>query len=55
MQDFDTINHELLLIKLHAYGFSMHSLLICMSNRKQRVKISNIFSSWTDLIKGIPQ
>ena len=25
---FDTINHELLLAKLHVYGFSMHSLLI---------------------------
>ena len=25
---FDTINHELLLAKLHEYGFSMHSLLI---------------------------
>ena len=38
---FDTINHELLLTKLHAYGFSMHSLLILssyLSNRKQRVK-----------------
>ena len=37
----DTINHELLLAKLHAYGFSAHSLLILSSylfNRKQRVK-----------------
>ena len=36
----DTINHELLLAKLHEYGFSMHSLLILsnyLSNRKQSI------------------
>ena len=40
-KSFETINHELLLTKLHAYGFIMHSLLILssyLSNRKQRVK-----------------
>ena len=54
----DATNHELLLAKLHAYGFSMHSLLILssyLSNRKQRVKINNSFSSWADLIQGVPQ
>ena len=55
---FDTINHELLLAKLHAYGFSEQALLILssyLSNRKQRVKINNTFSSWTDLIQDVPQ
>ena len=55
---FDTINHELHLAKLHAYGFSEQALLILssyLSNRKQRVKINNTFSSWTDLIQSIPQ
>ena len=36
----------------------MHSLLILssyLSNRKQRVKINNSLSSWTDLIQSIPQ
>ena len=28
---FDTINHELILAKFHAYGFSKHSLLIISS------------------------
>ena len=40
---FDTIKHKLLLPKLHAYGFSMNSLLILSNylfNRKQRVKIN---------------
>ena len=55
---FDTINHELLLAKLYAYGFTKHSLLELLSylsNRKQRVKINNTFSSWKDLIQGVPQ
>ena len=55
---FDIINHELLLAKLHAYVFSEQALLILssyLSNRKQRVKINNTFSSWTDLIQGVPQ
>ena len=55
---FDTINHELLIAKLYAYGFSKSSLLLIssyLSNRKQRVKIGNTFSSWVDLIQGVPQ
>ena len=45
---FDTINHELLLAKLDAYNFSMHSLMILssyLSKRKERVEINNSFSS----------
>ena len=45
---FDAINHTLLLAKLHAYGFSKQALaIICsyLSNRKQRIKINNVFSS----------
>ena len=45
---FDTINRRLLLAKLHAYGFSKQTLAITCSyltNREQRIKISNIFSS----------
>ena len=55
---FDTINHQLLLAKLHAYGFSQQVLaIICryLSNGKQRIKINNIFSSWKDLILVVPQ
>ena len=54
---FDTINHPLLLVKLHAYEFSKQAFnKICsyLSNRKQRIKI-NIFSSWKDLILGVLQ
>ena len=54
---FDTINHQLLLAKLHAYGFSKQALArVCsyLSNWKQRIKI-NVFSSWKDLILGVPR
>ena len=55
---FNTINHELLIAKLHAYGFSKDSLKIllsCLSDRWQRTKINLSFSSWSELLKGVPQ
>ena len=55
---FDCINHDLLLAKLHAYGFSIEALKMIkcyLSNRNQRVKINTSFSSWTDLLIGVPQ
>ena len=55
---FDCINHELLIAKLHAYGFSMESLKMIkdyLSNRRQRVKINSAFSEWSDLLLGVPQ
>ena len=55
---FNTAYHQLLLAKLHAYGFSKQALAIICSyllNRKQRIKINNVFSSWKDLILGVPQ
>ena len=45
---FNTINHELLIAKLHAYAFSKDSfkiLLSCLSDRWQRTKINLSFSS----------
>ena len=47
-----------MLAKLYAYGFSKQTLaVICsyLSNQKQRIKINNVFSSWKDLILGVPQ
>ena len=55
---FDCINHDLLIAKLHAYGFSPPALKLIksyLSNRKQRVKINSSFSTWSDLIMGVPQ
>ena len=55
---FDCLNHELLIAKLHAYGFSKESLELIRSylkNRWQRTKINNSFSSWSELLMGIPR
>jgi len=55
---FDCINHELLIAKLHAYGFGTEALEMIhdyLKNRKQRVKINTTFSTWSDLLKGVPQ
>ena len=55
---FDCLNHDLLIAKLHAYGFSKSSLQIIMSylkDRWQRTKINSSFSSWSELLAGVPQ
>ena len=55
---FDCINHELLIAKMEAYGFDHSSLTyICsyLSDRKQRTKINNSFSSWCNIKSGVPQ
>ena len=48
---FDTLNHELLIAKLSAYGFNNESLKLIRSyltNRWQRTKINNSFSRWNE-------
>ena len=55
---FDTINHDLLLAKLKAYGVSINALdLMCsyLKNRQQSVQINNNFSSVKKVHAGVPQ
>ena len=55
---FDCLPLELLLTKLNAYEFIVSALrLICsyLFNRKQRTKINAIYSSWEDILFGVPQ
>ena len=55
---FDTVNHELLIAKLQTYGFDMQSLKTVMSylsNRLQRVKINTNYSTWSEILAGVPQ
>ena len=55
---FDTINHELLLAKLNTYGFDKNSLEILRNYLNicwQRTKINTTFSSWSALLKVVPQ
>ena len=54
---FDTINHELLIAKLEAYGFEENSLNTVhsyLSDRWQRTKVNTSFSSWRELLCGVP-
>ena len=55
---FDCLPHNLLMLKLDAYGLSENSLKLLKSyleNRRQRTKIGNNYSEWDTLIKGVPQ
>ena len=55
---FDTINYDLLIAKLHAYGFDKNSLKLLLSylkNRWHRTRINQNFSSWEELLQGAPQ
>ena len=55
---FNCLSHELLIGKLDAYGFDknvlklVNSYLIC---RKQIVKINDKYSSWSEILFGVPQ
>ena len=49
---FDTLNHEPLIAKLHAYSFNRDSLKLIndyLSNRWQMTKVNKRFSSWAEL------
>ena len=55
---FDTLNHDLLIAKLHAYGFTKESLKLIKSyltNHCQRTKVNTNSSSWTELLIGVQQ
>ena len=55
---FDTINHDLLIAKLEAYGFSNNALSLMLNylkNRSQGVSINSSFSTWEEIIAGVPQ
>ena len=55
---FDCIPHDLIIAKLEAYAFQMDVLKLIddyLSNRKQRVKMNEEFSPWSDIEYGVPQ
>ena len=55
---FDEINHDLLIAKLHTYGYDKSNLKLLFSyfnNRLHRTKINHNFSSWEELLQGVLQ
>ena len=55
---FDCIPHDLIIAKLEAYGFHIDALKLIhdyLSNRKQRVKVNDAYSSWKDIFYGVSQ
>ena len=54
---FDTMDHDLLIAKLGAYGFKEDALFLMKSyftNRPQRVRVNSNFSMWEEMISGVP-
>ena len=55
---YDCLPHDLLLAKLSAYGFDSSAITLIanyLSNRYQRVKIGPTFSSYLEILRGVPQ
>ena len=55
---FDTVSHKKLLLKLHAYGIRNNVyrwISDFLSERTQRVKISDTYSIWKPVTSGVPQ
>ena len=53
----DRSRHDLLIAKLHAYGFPREALTLIndyLTNRQQRVKVNGSFSSWKSVTRGVP-
>ena len=54
---FDCLGHDLLIVKLHAYGLdisSLNRLQDYVLNRKQETKVDSIFI-WGDILSGVPK
>ena len=55
---FDCLSHDLLIAKLAAYGFDKSALKFIydyLKGRMQRTKVNGSYSSWRELLSGVPQ
>ena len=58
LKAFDCLRHDLLIANLAAYAFDQPSLCFIYgfsSDRTQRTKVNNAYSSYTDIKYGVPQ
>ena len=54
----DGLSHDLLIAKLHSYGFDIPIIRLLhnyLRNRKLHVKIDHTFSSWEEILLDVPQ
>ena len=55
---FDTLNHKILITKLHYYGMDELTLAwfkSYLSNRKQALRFNDTLSEWENISTGVPQ
>ena len=55
---FDCLDCELLIAKLHVFGFGTGALKVIytyLKERKQRTKINSSYSSFAEILFGVPQ
>ena len=55
---FDCLPHKLIIAKVYAYRVDMPSLKLInsyLSKRRQRIKINDVYSSWSEILFGVPQ
>ena len=55
---FNCLRHDLIVAKLNASGFSLLTLNLFqnyLAKRKQRTKIIYSYSTWSDILFGVPQ
>ena len=55
---FDCIPHDLIIAKIHAYGFDENALVLVYSylkKWKQSVRINNVYGSFQEIVSGVPQ
>ena len=54
---FDCISHNLLIAKLHAYGFDRNALKVIhdyLSGRSQNTKVTSSFNDFSDVKQSVP-
>ena len=54
----DTLNHDLFIAKLEAYGFSVNSLSYIhsyLNKRLPKTNVNNNYSLWKEIFTGVPQ
>ena len=55
---FDCLSHDLLIAKIAAYGFDYNSTKLIhsyLTKRYQRVRINSEYSTWSEILFGVPQ